>query len=175
MSRVRRTLGLIAALALLACAGGARGNDLPEYRLKAAFLFNFALFTEWPTEVGPTLNVCVHGQDPFGEEIDALQGRAVGNRRVAIQRKPRIDGLKDCQVVFISSSAIGNLPRVLDALRGLPVLTVADSPGAARDGVALNMGVAQSKIVFEANLDAARAAKLALSSKMLRLAREVYP
>lgn len=175
MSRVARIVSLIAALLLLGCAASARANELPEYRLKAAFLFNFALYTEWPTDVGPTLNVCVHGNDPFGEEIDALQGRAVGNRRIAIQRKPRVDALKDCQVVFIASSAIGNLPRVLDALRGVPALTVADSPGAARDGVVLNMGVAQSKIVFEANLEAARSAKLNLSSKMLRLAREVFP
>jgi hypothetical protein len=165
---------LLSALAAVALSLGASASDLPEYRLKAAFLFNFALFTEWPAEVGPTLNVCVHGQDPFGDELDALNGRAVGQRRVAVNRKPRIDGLKDCQLVFIAGSAISGLPRVLEALRGLPVLTVADSPGAARDGVVLNMAVAQSKIVFDANLEAARAARVTLSSKMLRLAREVY-
>ncbi len=159
--------------ALLSLAHGAMADELPEYRLKAAFLYNFALFTEWPTEVGPTLNLCIHGTDPFGKEIDALQDKSVGARSLAVQRRRVNESLKGCQIVFIAASAIDGLPHVLDGLRDLPVLTVADSPGAARQGVALNMALAQNKISFQANLQAARAAKLNLSSKLLRLATEV--
>jgi YfiR/HmsC-like len=148
-------------------------DDLPEYRLKAAFLYNFALFTEWPAEVGGTLHLCVFGPDPFGAELDGLQGKAVGERSLAIQRKVGIDGLKGCQIVFIAAAAGSQLPRVLEALDGHPVLTVADSAGSARQGVALNMSLAQNRISFEANLRAARAAKINLSSKLLRLATEV--
>ncbi len=161
------------SIGLLGAASTARGDELPEYRLKAAFLYNFALFTEWPTDTGPTLNVCILGKDPFGEEIDGLQGKAVGNRGIAVHRKSSIESLKSCQLVFVSREAIGSLPRLLDGLRGSPVLTLADSPGATRQGVALNMSVAQNKITFEANLEAARAARLNLSSKLLRLAAEV--
>lgn len=164
------------ALALCACAPAVRAaDDLPEYRLKAAFLYNFALFTEWPAEVGNTLRLCVVGPDPFGAELDGLQGKAVGERRIAVQHKAGIDGLKGCQIVFIApaAAATGQLPRVLEALEGQTVLTVADSPGAARQGVALNMAVVQNKVSFEANLRAARAAQLNLSSKLLRLATEV--
>ena len=159
--------------ALLSLAPSAWADELPEYRLKAAFLYNFALFTEWPAEVGATLNLCIHGADPFGKEIDALQDKSVGARSLAVQRRRANEALKGCHIVFIAASALDSLPRVLDELRDQPVLTVADSPGAARQGVALNMALTQNKISFQANLQAARAAKLNLSSKLLRLATEV--
>ena len=158
--------------AWLSSALAARADELPEYRLKAAFLYNFALFTEWPAEVGDTLNLCIVGRDPFGRDIDDLQGNPVGERSIMVLRRGAGDSLKNCQVVFIAAAAIGNLPRVLDELRERAVLTVADSP-AARQGVALNMSVASNKVTFEANLPAARAARISLSSKLLRLATEV--
>ena len=164
---------LFGLLALLCLAPAARADDLPEYRLKAAFLYNFALFTEWPLEVGTLLNVCIHGPDPFGKDIDELQGKAVGGRSIAVQRKAAGESLGGCQVVYVAPQAIAGLPRVLDGVRGRPVLTVADSAGAARQGVMLNMAVAQNRIAFEANLLVARAAGLNLSSKLLRLATDV--
>jgi hypothetical protein len=172
--KARPLLWALSLFGLLSFAPTALGEDLPEYRLKAAFLYNFALFTEWPAEVGTTLNLCILGQDPFGKEADGLQGKSVGGRSIVVQRKASSESLNGCQVVFIAPSAIDTLPRVLGRLHGGPVLTVADSPGAASQGVALNMTVAQNKITFEANLQAARAAKLTLSSKLLRLATEVH-
>ena len=151
----------------------ARADESPEYRLKTAFLYNFALFTEWPGEVGATLTLCIHGQDPFGEDLEELQGKAVGKRTLALQRKAGIDALKACQIVFVSSQGARPLARVLEELRDRPTLTVADTPGAARQGVMLNMAVVQNKVSFEANLQAARVARLTLSSKLLRLATEV--
>jgi hypothetical protein len=115
----------------------------------------------------------IFGRDPFGEGIDPLQGKKVGDRSIAIHRKTSVESLKSCQIVFIANLAIGSLPRVLDSVRGTPVLTVADSPGSAAQGVALNMGEAQNRITFEADLQAAREAGLSLSSKLLRLATEV--
>ena len=160
------------ALCLGAPAWG-QGQDLPEYRLKAAFLYNFAAFTEWPADVGSTLNLCIVGADPFGAEIDPLNGKKVGERSLAVLRKTMLESLKGCHLVFITAATIGQLPRVLEALRSQPVLTVADAPGAVHQGVMLNMAVAQGRITFEANLVAARGARLNLSSKLLRLATEV--
>jgi YfiR/HmsC-like len=160
--------------ALLGVAPHTLAQDLSEYRLKAAFLYNFAVFTEWPAEVGSTLTLCVHGPNPFGKDIEGLHGKAVGARRIAVQLDIGADALDQCEILFITAGAITSLPRVLEKLRQKPVLTVADSPGAARQGVALNMGLAQNKITFEANLKAAQAAKLNLSSKLLRLAVEVH-
>jgi len=149
-------------------------QEVAEYRLKAALLYNFALFVEWPPEDGGnTLNLCIQGTDPFGKEIDALQGKPVGGRSIAVLRRLATEPVKGCQIVFIAPSAIGALPRVLEGVAGRPVLTVADTPGAARQGVVLNMTVSENKVAFEANQLAARSAGLKLSSKLLRLASEV--
>lgn len=148
---------------------------LPEYRLKAAFVYNFALFTEWPAEVGATLNLCIYGRDPFGPEIDGLQGKAVGARLVAVRRSTKLESLASCQIVFVAKSAVADLAKLLVQLRGNSTLTIADSPGAGAQGVALNMSVVNGKVTFEANLNAAHAAQLNLSSKLLRLATEVRP
>ena len=163
--------------ALLACIPGWADEAQPggnEKELKVAFLYNFALFTEWPPEVGSTLTFCILGADAFGAEIEALQGKSVAGHSTVVVRKGLGDSLKSCQVVFIGAKAMAILPRVLDELRDRPVLTVADSMGAARAGVALNMVEVRNKITFEANLLAVRAARLKLSSKLLRLATEVY-
>ncbi len=173
-SAARRSLfQLLLALAALGGTPSAWCDELPEYRLKAAFLYNFIAFTEWPPQVGSKLNLCIYGPDPFGAEIDGLNGKAVGTRTLAVQRKADLDSVQGCQIVFVSRSAISQLPRVLESMHGVPVLTVADSPGAARQGAALNMNLLQSRVSFEANLGAARAAQLNLSSKLLSLATEV--
>jgi hypothetical protein len=174
MTRGERMWLRLILFGLLSLAPGALAQEMPEYRLKAAFLYNFVLFTEWPAEVGSKLNLCIHGQDPFGKEIDALQGKAAGARSIAVQRRRAGESLKGCHIVFVAASAIGTLPSVLADLGDGAVLTVADSPGAALQGVALGMTVVQNKITFDANLQAARAGRVALSSKLLRLAAEVY-
>lgn len=169
----RRRLALCLVGSTVTFATAAVAEDIPEYRLKAAILYNFALFTEWPEEVGGTLGLCVVGRDPFGAEIGGLEGREVGRRRVTVHRRSIGEPLDGCQIVFLSRSAISELPRLLDVVRASPVLTVADTTGAGSQGVVLNMSVARDRVTFEANLRAARMAGLTLSSKLLRLATEV--
>ena len=170
---VRLLTVLLWLAASLVCAPSAHADDLPEYRLKAAFLYNFMAFTEWPAAAEGSLNLCIHGKDPFGPELDGLQGKLVAGRSITVQRKAAGESLKNCHAVFIAASLTDSLPRVLEGLKGQPVLTLADSPGAMRKGVALNMSVVQGKVSFEANLQAARSAGLNLSSKLLRLATDV--
>lgn len=172
MTARRAAAGLL-SVALLALALPAYSQSKPEYRLKAAFVYNFALFTDWPAETGHSLNLCIYGTDPFGTEIDALQGKPVGARILAVHRRPPGDSLAGCEIVFIAPSAISAVASVLERLQGSAALTVADSPGAAQSGVALNMSVTEDKVAFEANLTAARGARLNLSSKLLHLATQV--
>ena len=131
----------------------------PEYRLKAAFLYNFAQFTEWPAATPTSLQMCIVGADPFGPEADGLQGKPVGSRTLVVQRRAALDAVAGCQVVFVPAASIGLLPRVAAALAG--------------QGAMLNMNVVDQRVTFEANLVAARAAGLGLSSRLLRLATEV--
>lgn len=153
----------------------ARGEALPEYQLKAAFVYNFASFTEWPSTVGSALNLCIYGHDPFGPEIDGLNGKSIGARTLLVTRKHQPEALKTCHIVFIAAPDIHQLPVLLSGIQGLPILVLADSPGAAQQGVTLNMKMAQGRVTFEANLGAARTSGLTLSSRMLRLATEVIP
>jgi YfiR/HmsC-like len=173
MWQTLRTGFLQAWCAALVLFSPASAMEQPEYRLKAAFLYNFAVFTEWPADTGPALSFCVVGMDPFGKEIDALAGETAAGRPIAIHRKRADEPLKACHLVFVSASAIGVLPKLLEELAERPVLTVADTPGAAKMGVMLNLSIRQNKVSFEANLAAARRAKVVLGSRLLRLTTEV--
>ncbi len=164
---------LLTGCLLLAVALVARADEPAEYRLKAAVLYNFARYTEWPPEVGPTLTLCILGRDPFGAAIDAMQGKPVGTRALVVRRVRSDDSLRSCHVLFIAQSAAANLAQAIEQIENSPVLTVADTPGAARQGVALNMVTTQGKIQFEANLAAARTAGLKLRSNLLQLATRV--
>ena len=173
--RLARLLPWALGLACLwACAPKAWADELPEYRLKAAFIYNFVVFTEWPADTGPKLNLCVLGQDPFGQELDALADKPpIGGRSIVVQRLASRKPVADCQVVFIAASAIGTLPNVLEAVNGRAVLTVADSPDAMHGGVAINMAMRDAKVFLQINLKAVTEARLKLSSKLLRLAKEI--
>ena len=174
--RLRRWVcGLATTLAFVNGAAVAWGQELAEYQIKAGFLYNFAVLTNWPAEVGGSLNLCVYGRDPFGPALDALKGKTVGLRTLVVQRRSGSESLKSCQMVFIPLSEAAHIQHQIAALQGLPILTVAESPEAARLGVMLNLRFSGERISFEANQGAARRAGLTLSSKMLRLATEVVP
>lgn len=177
MAAMKFALSAMLGVLALSCHSPSDASDTAdttaEYRVKAGFLFNFIAFTEWPTDVGSTLNLCVYGPDPFGPELDRLRGRSTAGRSLAVTRVNSVGDLGNCQVVFIARPVIDNLPRILDTIDGKPVLTVADSAGAMQQGVALNMGTRQARVTIEANLAAARANRLNISSKLLNLASEV--
>ncbi len=164
---------LLVTAVLLPAASAQRTKAADGRELKVAFIYNFALFAEWPAEVGSTLRLCLYGVDPFGPALDALQGRLANARVIELNRRQKGQSLKDCQLAFLSDPLNTDGTRVLDELRGLPVLTVADSPGAVHLGVALNMVEANGRLGFEVNLNTARAARLKISSKLLQLASEV--
>ena len=170
---------LLVLVALLGLAGllpitSARTVDPADEReVKVAFIYNFVLFAEWPGEVGGTLRLCLYGADRFGQALDVLQGRLANARVIELHRRQKGQSLKDCQLAFLSDPLNTDGLRLLEELRGLPVLTVADSPGAAHMGVALNMVEANGRMGFEVNLYSVRAARIKISSKLLHLAREV--
>jgi hypothetical protein len=152
----------------------ASANDVGEYDLKAAFLYNFAVFTQWPGDAPAGMQLCVIGTDPFGPALRKLEDKQVRTAAVAVQRITSNDGIRGCHVLFISASEAANLSRILEASRNLPVLTVADVPGAAASGVMIGLVMQEQRVKFEVNLNAARTARLSISSKLIGLARNVY-
>ncbi|MEI6085555.1 MAG: YfiR family protein [Verrucomicrobiota bacterium] len=180
-----RTLTLLLIVAL-ACgpttptSNQAATNDfaLAELQVKAGFLYNFALFTTWPTNVlnGSTnaIRIGVLGQDSFGPILEQmLRDKRVDKHPVEIRRYTDAAAARDCQVLYISCSETGRLPAVLGELGNAPVLTVGDMPGFAEQGGMIALVKTNDRVAFNVNLSAARQAKLSISSKLLRLALKI--
>jgi hypothetical protein len=145
-----------------------------EYRLKVAFLYNFAAYTTWPDPPDRDLALCIHGEDPFGANLQHLQGKKINEHDILIKHTRNVMDLPDCHIVFITHSAINAVDGIIKHLEGMPILTIADSPGVARQGVVLNMAIKEGKVTFEANIAMAKRNGLNLSSQLLRFASEVY-
>jgi len=151
-----------------------------EYQLKAVFLFNFAQFVDWPQESFPEaqtpLVIGVLGEDPFGTYLDDIvSGETVNNRQLEIQRYRRVDEMKTCHILFISQSESKRLEQIVAALKGRSVLTVSDSVGFTRSGGMIRFVTERNKLRLRINLEAATAANLTISSKLLRPAEIVKP
>lgn len=164
----------VLCIGLVSTDAHAADEEPDEYDLKAAYLYNFARFTEWPAGVGDTLTLCIYGPDPFGAAVDAFEGSDIDGRSFQLRRINTVDQLDGCQVVFIAKDVIGNLPRVIDETYRKPVLNIADSPAAALEGAGINMVTEDGKIGFEVNLVALRGNGLDVNFQLLRLARKVY-
>lgn len=102
----------------------AAAEPVPEYVMKATYLYNFALYTDWPESIGDTLNICVVGQDDFGSALNAINGKQVNSLTLNISRVTATSSLKLCQMVFIGEREVGHTQKILDALGDAPVLTV---------------------------------------------------
>ena len=171
-NRLRRLGAML--LACLGLATAPQAGAVTEYELKAAFLYNFASFTEWPPKAAPGMVVCVFGQDPFGAVLDGLKGKIVQGQPLEVRRVTTAAEARACRVVFIGDGDTDPGP-LLAALRSSPVLTVSESRDAARRGAMIGLVVDGGRVAFEVNTGVASSAGLTLSSKLLRLARQVYP
>jgi hypothetical protein len=150
----------------------------PEYQVKAAFLYQFTKFVEWPPQAFRTSHdkviIGVLGEGPMERALTAVQGRVVKDRLVEIERYKTVADLDYCHVLFISSSMDDQLPTILKQLKGWSALTVGDVEGSARRGVMINFITVEDTIRFEVNVGAAKRANLRIGSELLGLAQAVY-
>ena len=148
-------------------------DELVEYKVKAAFIYNFIAFTQWPEEM-QSLNLCVYGEDYFRGELDKLQSKPVNGQQIKVKRIGSTEQLKDCQIIFFSKSVRAQILSLLDQIKNEPILTLADYPKAITQGIVIDMSVSNERIVFEINLREARNSNLNISSRLLQLAIEVH-
>lgn len=144
-----------------------------EYALKAAFLYNFALYTEWPTPPESAFDICILGSDPFGPALDPLGKKHLKGKPVRVRRLAATDETRGCHVLFIAQAAHERLSQVTSELRERPVLTIAESNSYDPELPMIRMVPDGARVAFEINAGAARAAGLVISSKLLSLARSV--
>ena len=161
------------------CLPEAWAQSSKEYDLKAVLLFHFTQFVEWPPASFPTadapLVIGILGHDPFGTVLDELVKQETRNHRhIVVERYRTISAVGNCQILFIDGSESRNFPRILAALKGRPILTVGDFEDfAVRGGMIRFLKNSDDKIAIQVNLDAAKAAGLNISSKLLRVAEVI--
>lgn len=166
-------------IGVLACCPmfAAYGQTVAEYQVKAAFLFNFAKFVEWPPSVaggGNALQICVIGQDPFGNEFaQHVSEKVVNGHKIQVAHPENATEAKSCQILFIAVSEKRRLPDILQELKGTSVLTVADIPDFARTGGIIAFVLDRDRVRFEINLKTAEDAHLRLSARLLEVAKVV--
>lgn len=169
-------LALLATIGAPCSAALGEEDKQPEYRVKAAFLFNLAKFVDWPqTAFGDKqapFVIGVLGDDPFGAELDTTIARkTVSGRAVVVERYREVKDIQRCQILFISQSERPRLDQVMEALRASPILTVSELPQFLRSGGMILLRLEDNRISFEAGADAARKVGLTMSSKLLKLAK----
>lgn len=150
-----------------------------EYEVKAAYLLNFLNYVEWPPEAPAAgrreIRVCMLGGDPFGDVLlRMVRERQVSGRKLATLSIDRPVELDRCDVGFLAADASPSPDIWLEALDGRPVLTVGDQSDFARQGGMIAFVVSDQTVRFEVNVGAARASRLQLSSRLLRLAAEIH-
>jgi hypothetical protein len=171
-----------ALVSLIFLAGGreapAQENATGEYQVKAAFLYHFSQFVEWPEgtfkEANSPIIYCTLGEDPFRGALDlSLSGKTVGVRALQVQHLKQPQEIRGCQILFIGAGQQKLVPSLRTRFQGNPVLTVGESEHFVQDGGMIGFLLEENKIRFEINLDVAEHAKLKLSSRLLGLAKRV--
>jgi hypothetical protein len=164
----------VLALALTWSGGGRAQSGSMEYAVKAAYLFKFAPFVDWPTGAFASATspfvVCVAGTDPFGSALDkAVNGQRVGDHPVTVRRLARVDSARGCHILFVGATRGQTPAEALRTVRGAPVLTVADQ-GAGAQGAIIRFVVRDNRVRFEIDTEAAASNGVNISSKLLSLA-----
>lgn len=170
---------LFAATAACLPARGAQAQPTAsEYQVKAAYLLNFARFTEWPSEVLPAsspLVIVIIGDDPFGGALEeVLRGKSANGHPISLRRLRWNDILTPCEIVFISASEEAHLDQILRFLGHTSVLTVSDIDRFSLRGGVIEFRMVGNRVRFDIDREPAIAARLSISSKLLTVARAVH-
>jgi len=196
-----KTLTSLALGALLLQMSVSAAMPRSKYETKAGYLLNFAEFIEWPpgsfSHAKSPIILGVVGKDPFGPELDKLQGKTVNGRTLEIKRfkgalelrgeetpgrrqddlpakqAKKLAEMKSCHILFITSSEKNFLPQTLKPFRGASVLTVGETASFAREGGIITFVDSENNVQLEINLAAAEQARLKISSKLLSLAKVI--
>lgn len=169
---------LLLVLAVLLCCGRpcAFAAEEVEYKVKAAFLLNFAKFITWPTTAKPvdSFVLCIVGDDPFGAALSGIEAKEVGGKKVQL-RYPDASGneLGQCRMVFVSRSEQKQVTRLIGLLEGTPIVSVSDIEGFVDSGGLFEFKDQGGRLTFVINNSKAKKQGISISSSLLNLAVEV--
>jgi hypothetical protein len=149
-----------------------------ESKLKAAFIYNFAKFVEWPPSSGndttdQMLVIGIFGYDLVVKELMAIEGKTVKGKKLCVKTLSNTKQINDCNVIFISASEENNLIAILNTLKNKEILTVSDINNFIEKGGIIGFVKVENKIRFDINLKAAEESNLKIRSDLLSLARKI--
>jgi hypothetical protein len=143
-----------------------------EYYLKGAFLRYVAQYIEWPANALPkdAINICMIGQIPFFQGINSINDKVVNNHTIKVNKLPDMtDAKTKCQILLVTKTEQENVPSIVSALKGLPILTFGDIEDFATKGGAMNFYIANNRLAILANLGVIGSANLNVNPRMLKL------
>jgi len=167
------------AVLLLACyalrpAIAAENIVADESSVEAAFLYNFALFTEWPDLPANEFSICVMANGPVLKALEPFMKKQVKDRPVRAIGISDASNILSCQILFIGESKHGDIGNLARQIGKAPVLVVSEENSYDPKNVIISLVIQQKRIGFKINLSSARANSLTLSSKLLKLAQQIY-
>lgn len=165
--------GMAVGLAALLSGAGSVAESFDEYEVKAAFLVNFTKFVEWPAIASDGFAICILGFDPFGPSLDLLvKGKTAYNREIRIQRMKDPAEARQCQIVFVGRDEESKAAKLLDAVRGMPVLTVSERRSFIKMGGMISLFTEDARVQVGINVSTPNAAGLRMSAKLMRIAKD---
>lgn len=183
MRKVPFIVACVVCLSLIAAAPSHAQNtdssDSSEYLIKAGFTYNFAKLMEWPsgafTQSDSPIVIGVLGTDPFNGTLDqVLKGKQANGRAFEVKHLKWGADLRGCNILFVSDSETAHLDELFHSIKGLPILTIGETPGFAQRGGIINFVVEDNRVRFEIDVDAAKQANINISSRLLSLATIVH-
>ena len=173
---IKRMLFVAAFLAAATALG--QGDRALEPQIKAAFLYKFGGFIEWPAaafaRADTSFSIGVLGADGVAAELErVVTGRTVQGRAITVQRLKRGDPVTGLHLLFVGQPEAGRLPEILSAAKGLPLLVVTETEDALTRGSMINFITVDDKVRFDVALPQAERGQLRISSRLLAVARKV--
>ena len=163
---------VVAILSLIAAP--AAGQTAAASKVKAAFLYNFAKFAEWPADTlppGERLQLCVVGDDAVADALEqTIKGRAIEGHELSVRVIAADSLVRSCHLLYVDGRDARRSSQLLEALKGAAVLSVGDGEKFAELGGVAQLVLEQDRMRFAVNVTAAERARLHLSSKLLSLA-----
>ena len=176
-SRLRQHIGRLCGAACALLAPWAPAHAVNELDVKAAIIVNLLAFADWPAQAAPPANsalvLCVGAQHPLRAPLATLSGRVVRQWVLQVRELTHSEATAQCHALLLDDDLLAARPALKRELTTLPVLSFADARQAPDSAVCIRLDVVNGRVTFSVDLVTARANGLTLSSRLLRLAREV--
>ena len=174
MKHIGAALTIFAGLLWLGTAAFAQ--PVPELDLKAAYIYNFAVFTDWPRESmpdGSPLIVCLRGDNALLASVNALTSKTVKGRHIEVRQWQTAGDIQGCHMAIFDAGDRARWAAAKSGITGASLLTISDDADAATSDFIITLKRESGRLAFSVDNTAARKARLLVSAKLLRLAKEV--